>query len=168
MISKSKGFTLLELMIVIILLSILALLLIGNYMSSLTKGRDSQRKNDLNQIQRALEMYYEDTNHYPVLIDSQLFGKKFCDTSPDVNSCSKIYMVRTPKDPNSGYTYHYVTDGTASPQTYYVYSAIENLQDQSQGVSIKGYTGIDSSCGTNILCRYYVSSPNANPPAQNP
>jgi len=167
--SKSKGFTLLELMIVMILLSILALLLIGNYMSSIKKGRDSRRKNDLNQIQRALEMYYEDTNRYPVLTDAELFGKKLCNTAPDWNNCTKSYMVKVPTDPNSNYSYHYVTDGTSSPQFYYIYSAIENDQDQSQNVSIKGYVGIDTSCGsTSVICRYFVSSSNAPLPTPKP
>jgi len=155
-------------MIVMILMSILALLLVGNYMSSLKKGRDARRKNDLNQIQRALEMYYEDLHHYPVLTsDDQLFGKKFCDTYPDLNGCSKIYMIKLPKDPNSNYSYHYVpSDGATSPQSYYLYSAIENDQDQSQNVSVKGYSGVN--CGTSILCRYFVSSSNATTPTENP
>lgn len=167
MLHKSKGFTLLELMLVMILLSILGFLLIGNYMSSIKKGRDAKRKNDLSQLQKAFEMYYADFNHYPEFTsDAELFGKKFCDTYPDVISCSKIYMVKTPADPTNAFSYHYATDGTATPQSYYLFSAIENDQDQSQGVNIKGYAGV--SCGTGILCRYYVSSTDQSAPASNP
>lgn len=162
--SQKKGFTLIELLIVMILMSILALLLVGNYMSSLKKGRDSKRKSDLNQIQRAMEMYYEDYSHYPVLTDGNLFGKSLCSDS----SCQvRTYMVKVPQDPNADYTYHYAPgDATASPQSYYLFSAIENNQDQSQNVNVKGYSGV--SCGTGILCRYYVSSSNAATPATNP
>ncbi len=158
--STTKGFTLLELMIVMVLLSILALLLIGNYTSSMKKGRDSRRKNDLSQIQRALEMYYEDNTYYPVLTDAQLFGRKFCNTSPSAcGSSSKTYMTKIPKDPNSNYTYHYVAEeGTSTPQSYYLYSVLENE---------KGYSGVICG-GVDALCRYYVSSSNAPIPVSNP
>ncbi|PIP15252.1 hypothetical protein COX47_00635, partial [Candidatus Roizmanbacteria bacterium CG23_combo_of_CG06-09_8_20_14_all_35_49] len=55
-----KAFTLIELLLVIIILGVLATLIIGNFFTSLKKGRDARRKGDLEQIQRALEMYYED------------------------------------------------------------------------------------------------------------
>ncbi len=66
-IMKRKGFTLLELVIVIVLLGILSALISGNFITSLKKGRDSRRITDLEQIQKSLEMYYEDQKAYPTL-----------------------------------------------------------------------------------------------------
>jgi len=62
---NKKGFTLIELLLVIIILGFLTSLIAGNFFTSLKKGRDARRKGDLEQIQRALEMYYEDNRAYP-------------------------------------------------------------------------------------------------------
>ena len=54
---NKKGFTLIELLLVIIILGVLSALITGNFFTSLKKGRDAKRKADLEQTQRALEMY---------------------------------------------------------------------------------------------------------------
>ena len=71
-----KAFTLIELLIVIIILGVLAALITGNFFTSLKKGRDAKRKADLEQVSRALEMYYEDKKAYP---DSLTFGSSLPD-----------------------------------------------------------------------------------------
>ncbi len=61
------GFTLIELLVVISIIGILATLLIANLGGIRERARDAQRKNDLNQIQKALEMYKnsQDPPTYP-------------------------------------------------------------------------------------------------------
>jgi len=77
---NKKGFTLIELLVVIIVLGVLAALISGNFFTSLKKGRDAKRKADLEQIQRALEMYYEDKKAYPTFTFP--FGGKLCENYP--------------------------------------------------------------------------------------
>lgn len=109
-----KGFTLIELLIVIMILGVLASLITGSFFTSLKKGRDAKRKADLEQITRALEMYYEDKRTYP---DSLTFGSSL----PDPDS-TKIYMQKIPNDPTSGKDYEYkLTD-----ESYRLYACLEN------------------------------------------
>jgi len=154
-----KSFTLIELLIAIVILGVLSALISGNFITSLKKGRDARRKADLQQIQQAVEMYYEDKRAYPTAAAQAgfPFGTKFCETS----SCSpseKIYMQKVPNDPIGSHSYQYQSDGTY----YRLFSCIENNLDQGPGVKQSGYTG--TSCGNCGLCKYGVSSSNTTLP----
>lgn len=60
-----KGFTLVELLIVMSLIGILATLVVQNFRSAQFRGRDAVRKSDLRNIQTALRLYYNDYGRYP-------------------------------------------------------------------------------------------------------
>lgn len=62
---KSKGFTIVELLIVIVVIGILATLVIVTFSGIQQKGRDSQRKTDINALQSHIEAYYAQTGTYP-------------------------------------------------------------------------------------------------------
>lgn len=150
-----SGLTFVELIIIITILAILSALITPNFINSLKKGRDARRKSDLNQIQKALEMYYEDNNTYPLTsMISFGEGNKICHP----RGCdTKIYMESVPNDPISNYTYVYQSNDGSS---YKLYSCIENSQDQGPGVKQSGY---DPSCGNCGKCKFGLSSPNTNP-----
>jgi len=153
---NKKGFTLMELMIVIVILGVLVALIAGNFFSSLKKGRDARRKTDLEQIQRAVEMYYEDKRNYPTF--SFPFGGKLCETVSCL-ATEKIYMQVVSNDPISTNNYLY----QSSDGSYYrLFSCIENSLDQGAGVSQTGYSG-NPDCGNCGLCKYTISSPNITP-----
>ena len=63
--NKKAGFTLMELLVVVMIIAILALL--GWFFTSKAKdrARDAQRKSDLRQIKTALELYRNVYNQYP-------------------------------------------------------------------------------------------------------
>lgn len=69
--NKSKGFTIVELLIVIVVIGILATLVIVTFTGIQQKARDSKRKTDLSAIQAALESYYSSNNTYPTLAHLQ-------------------------------------------------------------------------------------------------
>ena len=62
---QNKGFTLVELLVVISLIGILSTLVIANLNSARERARDAQRKSDLRNIQTALRLYYNDNAGYP-------------------------------------------------------------------------------------------------------
>ncbi|PIU36636.1 prepilin-type cleavage/methylation domain-containing protein, partial [Candidatus Roizmanbacteria bacterium CG07_land_8_20_14_0_80_34_15] len=54
------GFTLIELLVVIAIIGSLSALFLPNFMAARERARDTQRKSDLRQIQKALEMHKQD------------------------------------------------------------------------------------------------------------
>ncbi len=154
-----------ELILVMTLLSILALVMLSNFNNTLKRGRDSQRKSDLSQLQKALENYYEDHHTYPTFTD--IFNRKLCTNYVCLTS-DTVYMMKVGTDPvPASYKYVYEPEPTASPvgpsTYYYLYSHIENTADQDPNISLNGFT-TNTDCnisGVPIPCRYYVSSSNA-------
>jgi len=148
--SNSGGFTFLELMLVIAILGILATLITGNFLTSLKKGRDARRKIDIEQIQKSLEMYYEDKRAYPATIT---FGANLNDPIS-----GKVYMQKIPNDPITNNNYVYTIDPDGVGNYYKLYSCLENTQDTGAGVNQAGY--VDTDCGGCGICKYGISSGN--------
>lgn len=63
--AKQTGFTIVELLIVIVVIGILAAITIVAYNGIQQRGRDAQRQSDIKTITKALELYYLDNNKYP-------------------------------------------------------------------------------------------------------
>lgn len=66
---KQKGFTLVELLIVIIIIGILATLVIVTFTGVQQKARDSQRQTDLSAVDSQLEAFYAQNGYYPTYTD---------------------------------------------------------------------------------------------------
>lgn len=62
---RSNGFTIVELLVVIIVISILASIVIVVYNNAQGRARDATRKADVLNIAKALELYYDDNGSYP-------------------------------------------------------------------------------------------------------
>jgi len=158
---NKKGFTLIELLLVIMILGLLATLLAGNFFTSLKKGRDARRKADLNQIQKALELYYEDKRAYPATLS---FGSKLCETEA-CDPSEKVYMQKVPSDPtNIEYGYETDTNGTL----YRLYACLENEQQilPYESTNVDSYTcerECKNTSDANVDCIFGISSTNTNP-----
>lgn len=63
--ARSGGFTIVELLIVIVVIGILATLVIVTFAGIQQKGRDSQRKTDINAVQGHVEAFYAQNGYYP-------------------------------------------------------------------------------------------------------
>ena len=147
--SKLKlGFTLIEMLVVIAILGLLATVGLGSFQSSQMKSRDTQRKNDLNQIQKALELYYNDNGKYPLTADFPGAGGSWQDAN------GTIYMKLVPADPKYSVYFYLSNDGT----WYKLYARLENTQDPKYKAD--GYVG--TNCGGE-LCNYGVASSNMTP-----
>jgi len=66
---SKKGFTIVELLIVIVVIGILATLVITAYSGIQQKARNSKRQTDVNALQTALEGFHTDKGYYPSLTD---------------------------------------------------------------------------------------------------
>ena len=64
---KSKGFTIVELLIVIVVIAILATLVIVTFTGIQQKARDSKRQTDIDAVDSHLEAFYASNGYYPTL-----------------------------------------------------------------------------------------------------
>lgn len=62
---NKKGFTLVELLVVIVIIGLLSTLAIVALNSARAKARDAKRVSDVKQIQTALELFFNEHNGYP-------------------------------------------------------------------------------------------------------
>lgn len=104
--SQSKGFTLIELMVVIAIIGILASIISVSLISSKAKGRDAKRIADIKTIQLALETYYSDNASYPTSIYAAPFYPN--------------YLSNVPMDPQGG------SWGNSGHYFYSSYNALSN------------------------------------------
>jgi general secretion pathway protein G len=163
----SKGFTLIELLVVLAILGLLAgvVLVTVNPVAQLQKSNDARRKGDLESLQRALELYYQDTGSYPKSSTSGYLIMNGTSSMSWGTSWSP-YMTTLPKDPTS--TNSYVYFSPTGNQSYYLYA---NLQRGSTDPQACNAGGACSNLTTNSIpatacggtCNYGVTSPNVSP-----
>jgi general secretion pathway protein G len=82
--SRSNGFTLVELLVVISLISILAAMGLVQYKNSVVRTQESVLKTDLFRMRDAIDQYYADKGKYPASIDALV---------------SEGYLRKVPEDP---------------------------------------------------------------------
>src|ERR1700761_3904159 len=61
----NRGFTIVELLIVIVVIGILALLVITTYSGIQAKARNAKRQTDIQAIQTQLEAFFSENGYYP-------------------------------------------------------------------------------------------------------
>lgn len=66
---RQEGFTIVELLIVIVVIGILAALVITTYSGIQAKARNAKRQTDINSVQTQIEAYFADQGHYPSFAD---------------------------------------------------------------------------------------------------
>lgn len=166
--SSPKGFTLVEMVIVVALVGAVATaLIVGvNPLDQLRKSNDADRKNDLAQLQRALELYYQDNGSYPP--SSADYKIREGTTTLAWGSSWQPYMSSLPKDPSPTQSYQYYVPPSSNGQTYYIYASLERGDKDPQACNggnactsiISGFPP-PNSCGG--VCNYGVSSSNVTP-----
>ena len=67
--NKKKGFTLIEILMVVSIVSMLSTVIISSLGNAKSKGTDTAKINAIRQIKTALGMYYGDKGYYYLPID---------------------------------------------------------------------------------------------------
>lgn len=159
----ASGFTLVELMIAVAMIAIIASAAITflDPLAQIRRANDARRKSDLSQIQKALELYYQDYERYPNELNSRIVSNG---STIDWGQPWSPYMARVPKDPTGGV---YVYKAGSNNQSYMLYAWLENPgKDPPNCQSDDTKTCKNAapvSCNKNFGCNYGISSPNITP-----
>ncbi|MDQ3098430.1 MAG: type II secretion system GspH family protein [bacterium] len=174
--NTQKGFTLVELLIVVSVLAILTVMAMANYSGGTSKARDAQRKSDLRAVREALESYKLDKGSYP-LAGATAYTAQTASieaTSPGIGetqfsilmSGSSVglvdlkYLQKALTDPRNVAPYRYrysVTSATAD--AYTLETCLENTSDQQRYQNAAGVYTILAPCVSGTNANYRVFNP---------
>jgi general secretion pathway protein G len=108
---KTSGFTLIEVMVVVVILAILAAIIVPRILKRPGEARIVAARQDILSIQNALSLYKLDNGFYPTTSQGikALVNKPSSSPTPQ-NWASGGYLKKVPVDP-WGKTYHYMHPG---------------------------------------------------------
>lgn len=108
---RQSGFTLIEIMVVIVIIGILASLVVPRIMDEPDKAKVVKAKADVRALENALNLYRLDNFHYPSTDQGlDALVEKPGGTPEPRNWKQGGYVARLPKDP-WGYPYQYLNPG---------------------------------------------------------
>jgi len=141
---RTKGFTLIEILVVITILALLIVIGAISYSSVNKKSRDARRKSDIEQFRSALEMYRADKGYYPSGAES-FTPLSLINSGPAKTLYYSEYITSLPSDPKDNATYPYqllMTDrrGVSPNWHYYGYCLIAYMEESENGVNNCGVT----------------------------
>ncbi|TSC76100.1 MAG: general secretion pathway protein G [Parcubacteria group bacterium Gr01-1014_31] len=106
---RQRGFTLIEMLVVVAIIGLLSTLVFIAYSNARSKARDAVRSGDIAQVRKALEVYYNSTGDFPsTLADGEIgnptngmgclgtFGWE-----ADTACATPVFMGVAPRDPAS-------------------------------------------------------------------
>jgi general secretion pathway protein G len=111
------GFTLIELIVVMLIIALLASLAVPRYFGSVQKSKDAVLKENLTLMRDALDKFYGDNDKYPAALD-ELVSRKYLRSIPrdPVTESATTWIIVPPEDPEKGVVYdvHSGAEGNAA------------------------------------------------------
>ena len=122
--SRASGFTLMEMMIVMVLIVILAGIGLSVYGTSVQRAKEATLKEDLFRMRDAIDQYYADKNKYPGSLDDLV---------------SEKYLRAVPQDPFTQMTDTWQTTmSDPDPSNPSQQSGISNVKSGSDQTGLDG------------------------------
>jgi prepilin-type N-terminal cleavage/methylation domain-containing protein len=150
-IKKEKGFTLIEILIVVAIIAILASIVIVGVGPAQQSGRDARRVADLQDIRNGLQLFYDKCGFYPgtaapTCTDGSA-GATWTGSSGSFQSALEgagigINVGNVPQDPSTNRTYGYAP---SSDNTSYVIGAVLENPTNAVFTNYTAPTNIGSS-----------------------
>lgn len=147
---ERKGFTLIEILIVVAIIAILASIVLVGLGPTQALGRDSRRLSDLQEVQNALELYYNANGYYPgggspaTMATGAAWGPAGTTGAlSTVLTTANIGVNSIPNDPSGG-TYMYVYAWSSTASSYVMAADMESTQG-SEWASYQVPSGLTAS-----------------------
>jgi prepilin-type N-terminal cleavage/methylation domain-containing protein len=131
--TKNRGFTLLELLVVISIIGILMAMGVVAYTNAQQKGRDARRRADLQAIQDAQEQHYATNGSY-----ARLTGTP-CNVDSAFSTSFGALLRVFPIDPKPGSNYS-CSSSPAQPQPVTSYCICADVEDNKGNASTTNCT----------------------------
>jgi general secretion pathway protein G len=129
---QARGFTLIEIMVVVIIIGLLAAVIVPQVVSKVDEAKVAKAKSDIQTLETALTMFRLDNSRYPTT-DQGLASLVQQPTDPTIRHWRPGgYIPRLSKDP-WGFDYQYTSPGTHS-KDFDLYSLGADGQPGGEGV----------------------------------
>jgi prepilin-type N-terminal cleavage/methylation domain-containing protein len=152
MTNERKGFTLIEILIVVAIIAILASVVLVGLGPTQQAGRDARRLSDIHEVQNGLELYYNKCGFYPGSAAAAACGAAnnaattgYSAGATSLNAAltgSGLQITTVPLDPTNAtpHLYFFKTNG-ATASTYLLATVLENTNNSI----FTGYTPLTAA-----------------------
>lgn len=129
--ARKNGFTLVELLFVIAIIALISMLTAVLIDKAREKARDTVRRDDLSQVNKAMQMYYSNNTKYPTagtcgdagIIADDTADKLLCGGS-SLKDANTEYFAQIPQDPVNSSDQRYIL-ADVSDETYCIHVKLE-------------------------------------------
>lgn len=136
---SQKGFSLIELLMVIAIIGLLSSVVLGQLSTARGRARDAKVRSDLHQIQVAMQFYYNQNSSFP---PNPTPGFASLASTALVPLVTQKFLPSVPASPDPTFPYYYYDYGTGNPIGTLVSSQ---------------FTGTAASTGYGGSCRPFAS-----------
>jgi len=136
-----RGFTLLELLVVITIIGLLASVGLASYGRAQARARDARRQSDLTTLRNSLEIYYAEMNSYPAT------GGAWQDAETALAVLDPTYIRGVPSDPGGAGSVPYRYRDVSSGQGYCIGGNLETAETTESTCTVSLEGGYDYGVG---------------------